>query len=108
MASVDAVDAATGVTHDESRKRFFMPADAEHKKEAFVEYRWVHNNQVMDLYHTETPPEARGRGLAGKVVQAAINYAQSNDLKVRPTCPYVADYINKHVNDVPNIHKLLE
>lgn len=64
------------------------------------------------MYHTETPPQYQGQGIARVIVevqafstahnkrslQAALDYAQKEHLKVRPTCNYVAHYLNKTDN----------
>jgi hypothetical protein len=48
------------------------------------------------LTHTEVPPAWQGRGLAGQVVQAALDWARTEGLKVRPLCSYVAAYMRRH------------
>jgi predicted GNAT family acetyltransferase len=42
------------------------------------------------------PYELEGRGLAGQVVQAALDYARANGLKVAPVCGYVRAYMRRH------------
>lgn len=64
--------------------------------EAVVEYTMIDN--VVDLYRTFTPPELRGKGVAGKIVKYALEYAKENNLKVIPTCSYVKGYIERHEN----------
>ncbi len=51
---------------------------------------------IMNIYHTFVPDEERGMGLAGKLAKAAFEYAQEKGLKVRPSCPYIEYYIEKH------------
>lgn len=64
--------------------------------EAVVEYSL--KNNVIDLYRTFTPPKLRGKGIAGKIVRFALEYAKDNNLKVIPTCSYVKGYIDQHEN----------
>ncbi len=64
--------------------------------EAVVEYTLKDN--IIDLYRTFTPPELRGKGIAGKVVKYALEHAMENNLKVIPTCSYVKGYIERHEN----------
>ena len=64
--------------------------------EAVVEYTLKDN--VVDLYRTFTPPELRGKGVAGKIVKYALEHAKENNLKVIPTCSYVKGYIERHKN----------
>lgn len=79
------------VIHDKENNRFVINING---LESFVEYSLYEN--VMDLYHTYTPPQLRGKGLAEKVVRAAIEYAKKNKLKVIPSCSYVAVFMQRH------------
>ena len=51
---------------------------------------------VLDLQHTVVDPAARGQGLGGRLVEEALQYARAEDLLVRPTCPFVPDYLERH------------
>ncbi len=64
--------------------------------ESIVEYTLKDN--VIDLYRTFTPHELRGKGIAGKMVKYALEYAKENNLKVIPSCSYVSGYIERHDN----------
>ena len=83
---------------------FEIKQDAEHNRfvsyvegyKAVVEYALKDN--VIDLYRTFTPPELRGKGVAGKLVKFALEHAKNNNLKVIPTCSYVKRYIERHEN----------
>jgi predicted GNAT family acetyltransferase len=59
-----------------------------------ADYRLV--DGVMWLTHTETPPPLRGRGMAERVVRAALDHAQAHGMKVRPACSYVRTYLRRH------------
>lgn len=50
----------------------------------------------LTVYHTEVAPEAEGKGLAKKMLQAMVDYARSNNLKVIPLCPYVHAQFSRH------------
>ena len=51
---------------------------------------------TLTLVHTGVPPALEGRGIGGKVVRAALEYAQDAGLKVIPECPFVRSYIERH------------
>lgn len=51
---------------------------------------------VMQLVHTEVAPALEGRGIAARLVQAALDHAQAHGLKVRPRCSYVRAYMQRH------------
>ena len=52
--------------------------------------------------HTVVPPELRGRGIAEKLVRAALAGAREQGRKVVPACSYVAKFIerNKEYQDL--------
>ncbi len=54
------------------------------------------NDGRMTMTHTFSPPELRGRGIAEKLVRAALAYAQAEKLRVVPACSYVARFIERH------------
>ncbi len=51
---------------------------------------------VMAIVHTEVAPRLNGRGIAGALVQAALDHAQAQGLKVNPVCSYAATYMRRH------------
>ncbi len=61
---------------------------------AFMNYRL--NGGVMSLDHTETPRQARGRGLASQLVEGVLEIARARGLKVVPRCPFVSAYLARH------------
>lgn len=46
--------------------------------------------------HTFTPPEARGHGIAARLVDALIADAREQGFKIVPTCPYVAKLFDRN------------
>jgi len=61
---------------------------------AFASYRI--DGGVIAFLHTETPPQARGQGLASQLVAGALQIARARGLKVKPVCAFVRAYIAKH------------
>jgi predicted GNAT family acetyltransferase len=51
---------------------------------------------VVNLDHTFVDPSLRGQGVAGKLMEAAVVYFRSNDLKVKPTCSYAVKWFSEH------------
>ncbi len=51
---------------------------------------------VASLTHTEVDPAHGGKGIAGQLVQFALDDLRDQGLRVRPVCPYVASWIGKH------------
>ena len=51
---------------------------------------------VMAITHTEVAPQLEGRGIAAALVQAVLDHARANGLKVRPLCSYARAYMRRH------------
>ncbi len=66
-----------------------------------ADYRRV--GDTLQLTYTEVARGLEGRGIAGRLVQAALDYAQANDLTVIPLCSYVRAYMQRH----PETHAVL-
>jgi hypothetical protein len=79
------------VVMNEAASRFELTVDGE---TAFAEYK-LHPD-VLVLPHTVTPPALEGRGIGSALAKAALGYARLNHLKVKPFCPFMAGYIQKH------------
>jgi uncharacterized protein len=91
------------VTHNAEASRFEARPDG---LLAICGYRRVPGlvSDTLVLHHTEVPPQLQGRGVAGELVQGALDWVRANGLRVRPTCSYVAAYMRRH----PESHDLLE
>ena len=46
--------------------------------------------------HTEVPPELGGRGIASYLIKYILDDAAAKHLRVKPICPLVKAYIDKH------------
>lgn len=74
---------APAVHHDAANCRFATTVDGVN---AHLDYEVEAG--VLVITHTIVPPAIGGRGIAGKLVQAAFDHARSSGLKVRPECSY--------------------
>ena len=59
-----------------------------------VAYRLV--DGVITLVHTEVRDEFEGQGHAATLARGALDDARSRGLRVVPSCPYIASYVEKH------------
>ncbi len=57
------------------------------------------------VYHTEVSPEAEGKGLAKKLLDAMVDYSRKNHLMVIALCPYVYKQFQRHPADYDDIWK---
>src|SRR5687768_2692674 len=80
----------------------FVDSPARHRYElrfrdevvGFVAYRL--GDGVITLVHTEVDPAHSGQGHAATLARGALDDARSRGLRVVPSCPYVASYLEKH------------
>lgn len=79
------------ITHNQENQRF------EAHIEGHVGYMsYVMHEGVIEYNHTIVPKELGGRGIGSELVKYGLAYARVNHLNVKPTCSFVAAYINKH------------
>jgi uncharacterized protein len=61
---------------------------------AFANYRLTPGAVIIT--HTETPYALRGRGIASKLVQGALEQIRSDGQKVVAGCGFVVDYLDRN------------
>jgi predicted GNAT family acetyltransferase len=54
--------------------------------------------KVIDIVHTDVPAALQGRGLAGVLMQALLDWARAEGLRVRPICSYARSYMRRHAD----------
>jgi predicted GNAT family acetyltransferase len=79
------------VSHNQSASRFEALVEGQLCVASYRIY-----GKVMMLTHTGVPHALRGRGIAAQLVQAALDHARAQGLKVRPDCSYAEAYIERH------------
>jgi predicted GNAT family acetyltransferase len=79
------------VENDEKAQQFRVRVDGQ---VARIEYS--RSNGTIIFTHTEVPAALEGKGIAGRLARAALEYARDQKLAVVPRCRYVAAYIRKH------------
>jgi predicted GNAT family acetyltransferase len=79
------------VTHNPGEKRFEAWIDQKLSKLDYIQ-----DGKNFVITHVGVDPEQRGQGVAGKIVQMGLEYAQENSLRVIPMCSYAATYIRRH------------
>lgn len=70
---------------------------------AFLSYRM--KGDAVEYLHSETPPELRGRGLAGELARFALERDKAAGRKVIPTCPFVKSYLERHPEYASLVHE---
>lgn len=87
------------ISHNPAQQRFearlsLVPGQPAHL--AVCEYRL--NGRLLVLHHTEVPAALQGQGVAAELVAATLDWARAQGLRVRPTCSYVASYMQRHAS----------
>lgn len=57
---------------------------------------WHRQGDTRVASHTFTPPAARGKGIAAKLVEALMDDAREQGFTVAPQCSYVAVLFRRH------------
>ena len=84
-------DAEMPVVHNIAAKRFEISLDGQ---TAFSKYLLVGEKMIIE--HTEVPVELEGKGIAGRIVRTALDYARAQKLRIMPLCPFTAGFIHSH------------
>jgi hypothetical protein len=79
------------VRDDASESRFEIDVEG-HR--GVLEYH--RSGKRLVLIHTEVPHALEGRGIAGRLVRAAVERAQREDLTIVPRCPYARAWLERH------------
>jgi predicted GNAT family acetyltransferase len=84
MADID-------VTHNTARQRFETEVEGHL---AYADYRL--DDGVMVFTSTQVPEAVGGRGIAGRLVRTAMDYAREHGHRVEPACSYVSAWLERH------------
>ena len=71
---------------------FYYNVEGERKAE--MTYSNAGPDKII-IDHTEVDESLRGEGVGYKLVEAAVNYARENQLKILPLCPFAAAVFRK-------------
>ncbi|WP_295461686.1 GNAT family N-acetyltransferase [uncultured Pseudomonas sp.] len=85
------------VEHDEANHQFHLSVDGQRAYLAYMDL----GKQTMDFYRTFVPDALRGRGLAARLTEHALNYAESRGYSVIPSCSYVEHYLERRGQVTP-------
>jgi predicted GNAT family acetyltransferase len=79
------------IVHDKERSRFEILVD-----NGFAYLEYFYEDGAMNLAHTFVPPPDRHQGIAFALVNYALEYAKSHNLKIIPGCSSVTLYLEQH------------
>ena len=82
---------SSAVSHDPNTGRFEI-----HTDEGTALLTYLRSGSELEMMHTEVPEALEGQGYGATLAEAALDYARQQGAKVRPSCPFVAAYIQRH------------
>jgi hypothetical protein len=86
------------VEHDRDGRRFIIRVEGH---DAELDYRL--GDGTMAIVHTGVPEAIEGRGIAARLVQAALAVARAEGWKVVPRCAYAAAYLRRHAAEYADL-----
>lgn len=92
MTSIDQTELE--VVHDDDASRYVLQRGGDTL--GLIDYRRTEN--VLELFHTEIRPAARGQGLGAVLVRHTLDDLRARSEKVVPSCWYVREFIDQHAD----------
>lgn len=86
----------TEVVHVPERSRFEL---SDGDDVAVLVYE--EDERDVALLHTVVPPSMAGRGVGGRLAEAAVGWARAQDLEVVPVCTFVQSWLARHPEALP-------
>lgn len=81
----------SAVINNPSHSRYEL---AEEGVTAFANYR--REGDVLTIPYVESPPELRGKGTAGRLMEGVAAHARAENLKIVPICGYAVSWFQRH------------
>ena len=91
QAAVSGDGEALVVRDDREASRFLLEVDG---VVAWLEYRVDRGRLVLE--HTEVPKALSGRGIGSRLVEAGIQRAREERLRLRSECPFATAWLRRH------------
>ncbi|MFC7657816.1 GNAT family N-acetyltransferase [Pseudonocardia benzenivorans] len=88
----DVAEPAPVVVDRPERSRFEVLVGDEVAGRAF----YTLDDGLIVFTHTEVDDRFGGRGLGGVLARGALDAARARGLRVRPDCPFIRSWIEKH------------
>jgi hypothetical protein len=79
------------VTNNAAQSRYEL---TEQGHMAYADYR--KEQGTLYIKYVFAPPELRGSGAAGRLMDGVTGFARAENLKIMPICGYAASWLRKH------------
>jgi Predicted acetyltransferase len=80
------------ITHHSGQCRFIATNE---DGEVMGEIAYQPDGDILQANHTQTQERFQGQGVAGKLLDALVEYARKENLKIVPICSYVVHAFEK-------------
>jgi uncharacterized protein len=84
---------APPIAHERSDHRGAFVMERDGKRLAEMTYTMAGNKAIID--HTTVDDELRGTGAGKKLVDAAVQWARADNVKILPLCPFAKSVFDK-------------
>ena len=81
------------IEHNKTQLRFETNVD---QSLCVIDYELPATTNTVALTHVVVPSAVEGRGIAGQLTQAALDWARTAGYRVNPVCPYVQTWLRRH------------
>ncbi|GGD09893.1 GNAT family N-acetyltransferase [Halopseudomonas salina] len=85
------MDQEITIQHDLADKQFYVTIDGSRAYLAYMDL----GRKTLDIYRTFVPNALRGKGLAAKLTERALQFASEEGYQVIPSCSYVERYMQR-------------
>lgn len=80
------------VTDNAAAQRFELEVDGQ---TVFADYR-RNDSKTLTILYVESPPNLRGTGVAGELMEGIARLARKEGVKIIPMCGYAAAWLRRH------------
>jgi predicted GNAT family acetyltransferase len=91
------------IRHDQTERNGMFFVEREGRRVAELTYRMTGDTAVVD--HTWVDPKLRGGALAPGLVQAVVDWARSEGLRISPVCSYVRIVMDRSPETYKDVRK---
>lgn len=79
-------------SENNGKGKFFVEIDG--RQLAEIEYTMPAKDKMI-IHHTEVSDELRGKNVGLQLVNQAVEYARSNNIKIIPLCPFAKSVFDR-------------
>lgn len=73
----------------------YFKATAEGREAGRMTYSWAGKDRFI-IDHTEVNPEFKGKNVGNQLLNAAVNFARENHIRIIPLCPFARSVFDKN------------